>query len=294
MLSAGPPCPLASSIGAWMVTPSRYFTPMTDPADVPAADQSLESLRFAEDRRRFVLTAALLVTPTIAFMVSEVLAAGNAAGRLAPLLMLRIAGFALAGLLILAVLRLRTRARLGTVLMVGSFLAVALALAVHALRPVDSLSPFFFELFLLVCLYQIHPVRWRSQAIAASALTLGVFVMLALRSDWTLTVERNAIITIFLAANVLGVVTGRARAGAERREEEYVEREQRVRKTLEETLLELRVLREILPICSHCRRVRDEHGAWAGLEEYIRRHTDSKFSHGICQDCAEQHLADVV
>ncbi len=274
--------------------PGRYFTPMTDPSDISAADQSLESLRFAEDRRRFVLTTALLVTPTIAFMVSEVLTADQAAGRLAPLLMLRVAGFALAGLLILTVLRLRSRTHFGAVLMVGSFLAVALALAVHVLRPANSLSPFFFELFLLVCLYYIHPVRWRSQAVVAGTLTLGVFAMLALRSDWTLIVERHAIITIFLAANVLGIMSGQARAGAERREEEYVEREQGVRKILEETLLELRVLREILPICSHCRNVRDDRGVWSGLEDYVRRHTDSRFSHGICPDCARRHYSEVI
>ena len=100
--------------------------------------------------------------------------------------------------------------------------------------------------------------------------------------------------TIFAAANVLGAMTGRAREVAERHEEDYVEQERIARETLTEALLELRVLREILPICSHCRRVRDEHGAWAGLEEYVRHHTDAEFSHGICPDCAEQHLANAI
>lgn len=263
------------------------------PTDLPSAFESLQSLRFAADRRRFVLTVVLAVMPTAAYVVSDAILAMGDPRLASPLLLLRLGGFALAALLILAVLRLRDAGRFGIVLTLGSSLAAALTVAAHALRPANTLSPFFFDLFLLICLYWIHPARWRAQMFPAGLLTAGVFALLALHSDGTLIVERIAIVTTFAAANVLGVMTGRAREVAERREEEYVEQEHLARETLTETLLELRVLRAILPICSHCRRVRDEHGAWAGLEEYIRRHTDSEFSHGICPDCAEQHLADV-
>ena len=51
------------------------------------------------------------------------------------------------------------------------------------------------------------------------------------------------------------------------------------------------VLEGLLPICSYCRRIRDDHGAvanevrWYDVESYIVRNTDAKFTHGICPEC---------
>lgn len=53
-------------------------------------------------------------------------------------------------------------------------------------------------------------------------------------------------------------------------------------------------LEKLLPICSHCRRVRDDQGYWAQVEEYIRRHLDTEFTHGICPDCVREHFPDVI
>lgn len=55
--------------------------------------------------------------------------------------------------------------------------------------------------------------------------------------------------------------------------------------TLEQALDELRVLRGIIPICCHCGKVRDNEGAWSGLESYVAEHSEAQFSHGICEDC---------
>ena len=53
-----------------------------------------------------------------------------------------------------------------------------------------------------------------------------------------------------------------------------------------ETLLkELKILRSLLPICSGCRRIRDENGKWWPLEFYIERQTRSRITHTICPDC---------
>jgi len=61
---------------------------------------------------------------------------------------------------------------------------------------------------------------------------------------------------------------------------------------LKKTLKELKRLRGIIPICSHCQKVRNDDGGWQMLEEYIREHTDADFSHGICQECAKNLYPD--
>jgi len=53
----------------------------------------------------------------------------------------------------------------------------------------------------------------------------------------------------------------------------------------EKLLEENRMLREILPICSSCRRIRDENDRWWPLDRYVERHTGSSMSHTICPDC---------
>jgi PAS domain S-box-containing protein len=67
------------------------------------------------------------------------------------------------------------------------------------------------------------------------------------------------------------------------------EREQLVRDLLA-ALAEVRTLRAILPICSYCRKVRDDEDYWHSVEGYISQHTDMKFSHGVCPDCFENEV----
>ena len=49
--------------------------------------------------------------------------------------------------------------------------------------------------------------------------------------------------------------------------------------------IEVKRLEKLLPICSGCRRIRDKAGKWWPIEEYIRSHTDSDFTHTICPEC---------
>ena len=55
---------------------------------------------------------------------------------------------------------------------------------------------------------------------------------------------------------------------------------------------EIKTLRDILPICSFCKKIRDDKGYWTKVEEYIIRHTDMQFSHGICLECAKEHYPE--
>lgn len=52
-------------------------------------------------------------------------------------------------------------------------------------------------------------------------------------------------------------------------------------------LKEVKTLRSLLPICSGCKRIRDENGKWWPLDAYIRSVTDSEFTHTICLDCKD-------
>lgn len=69
----------------------------------------------------------------------------------------------------------------------------------------------------------------------------------------------------------------------------------RLRQNLEEkntrlqaALKENKVLKDILPICSSCKQIRDDEGYWNQFEEYVTEHSNTQFSHSICPVCMEK------
>jgi hypothetical protein len=64
-----------------------------------------------------------------------------------------------------------------------------------------------------------------------------------------------------------------------------------VRKRVKE---EGKVLQGLLPICSYCKKIRDDEGYWQQVERYIAARSEADFSHGMCPDCGIQHFPDFV
>ncbi|MCG8617729.1 MAG: GAF domain-containing protein [Desulfobacterales bacterium] len=58
---------------------------------------------------------------------------------------------------------------------------------------------------------------------------------------------------------------------------------------LQKALANVKTLKGLIPICSHCKKIRDDQGYWNQLEDYLDQHSDAKLSHGICRDCARKH-----
>jgi hypothetical protein len=57
---------------------------------------------------------------------------------------------------------------------------------------------------------------------------------------------------------------------------------------LTEALQRVKTLSGLLPICSSCKKIRNNEGSWEQVETYIKRRTDTEFTHGICPDCVRQ------
>ena len=63
---------------------------------------------------------------------------------------------------------------------------------------------------------------------------------------------------------------------------------------LEEALANLKTLRGLIPICAHCKKIRDDRGFWQQVETYVMQHSDAQFSHGICPECVKIHFPECV
>ena len=57
---------------------------------------------------------------------------------------------------------------------------------------------------------------------------------------------------------------------------------------LQEALAEVKTLSGLLPICSSCKKIRDDKGYWNQIESYISKYSEAEFSHGICPECAKK------
>jgi PAS domain S-box-containing protein len=57
---------------------------------------------------------------------------------------------------------------------------------------------------------------------------------------------------------------------------------------LQEALAQVKTLRGLVPICAHCKKIRNDAGYWQQVEVYVRDHSEAEFSHGICPDCMEK------
>lgn len=68
----------------------------------------------------------------------------------------------------------------------------------------------------------------------------------------------------------------------------------RVEQQLRSALADVRRLSGMLPICAHCKNIRDDEGYWQTVESYLGTHSEAEFSHGLCPDCLREHYGEVM
>ncbi|TAN42412.1 MAG: PAS domain S-box protein [Nitrospirae bacterium] len=71
-----------------------------------------------------------------------------------------------------------------------------------------------------------------------------------------------------------------------------MEERERLIGELREAVVTIKTLQGILPICSSCKKIRDDKGYWSQLEKYITEHSSAEFSHSICPDCTKKLYPD--
>ncbi len=62
---------------------------------------------------------------------------------------------------------------------------------------------------------------------------------------------------------------------------------------LEQALAQVKQLEGIIPICMHCKKIRDDKNSWQQLEQYISDHSEALFSHGVCPQCLASHYSHI-
>jgi PAS domain S-box-containing protein len=95
---------------------------------------------------------------------------------------------------------------------------------------------------------------------------------------------RNGAGQIVGASTIARDISDRKRAERER---------ERLAAELQKAMGEVKTLSGLLPICAHCKKIRDDKGYWNQIELYVREHSSASFTHSICPECSRTHFAEL-
>jgi hypothetical protein len=116
-------------------------------------------------------------------------------------------------------------------------------------------------------------------AIGATLLSLLLAYVIILRSRLQhKTVELSITVDTLHTKNTLLIDEMAARSYVEREKEELTTE-------LKRTIENIRIMSGMLPICSNCKKIRDDRGFWNNVETFISRYSNAEFTHSICPDC---------
>ncbi|MFO7910742.1 MAG: PAS domain S-box protein [Desulfotignum sp.] len=97
------------------------------------------------------------------------------------------------------------------------------------------------------------------------------------------------LITVDPLFNNKGDMTGAVHIARDiSRQIEFQDERELLLKELKNALVHVKKLSGLLPICAHCKKIRDDQGYWNQIDSYIEKHSEAKFSHGICQECVDK------
>jgi two-component system cell cycle sensor histidine kinase/response regulator CckA len=91
----------------------------------------------------------------------------------------------------------------------------------------------------------------------------------------------------FILSTVIVLLLFKENKTSVERKRAEAEREKLI-KELQDAIARINKLNGLLPICAHCKKIRDDKGYWNQIESYIREHSEAEFSHGICPECAQK------
>ena len=101
-----------------------------------------------------------------------------------------------------------------------------------------------------------------------------------------------AIASLIVFSSTIGSELERRMRDIAERKRVQEEREKLIAQ-LQEALSRVKLLSGMLPICAHCKKVRDDKGYWNQIEVFVREHSEAEFSHGICPECLKSLYPDI-
>lgn len=258
----------------------------------PELETQFRERRLQQDVSQVVVVVAVVMAAVVVFGLADLRSA--APNDLSGLLSFARAVVLAASVALMVMLRRSPSVgRYDAAVLVWMLLVAGDLLIVNATRPGAPALNAALDIMAIVGVYVVVPVPLHLQAGPALVATAGYFGLWGLSGAPTDIVEKVVVSGCFALAHILGILGSHHTHRLARSQYTALLREQEAKGKLERALSEIRVLKGIIPICSHCRKVRSDSGFWEQVEGYVRKHADVDFSHSICPQCAAEHYPDV-
>jgi len=162
-------------------------------------------------------------------------------------------------------------------------------------RPPMYVVGFFLSVLSpMLLVYFVLPLPLLWQVTVCLLGLVGDLYLVVLRQAALDPVSQRAIVVNFVLANFTGAMVAWHMHRLRRRQFVALQREISLRSGLEEAMSQVKMLQGYLPICAHCKSVRNDEGYWQQVEVYVREHSLAEFTHGICPRCMKEHFGDAV
>ena len=161
-----------------------------------------------------------------------------------------------------------------TAFTIALILAIVLLIVTYITGGIGNCGPLWFFVFPLAALVLLGPIR--GTVASLSPIAIALLLQVPPLSNLMRTSYDSAF--VFFHTSIYIVVFLMALS--------YELQRERAKK-------EIRELRGLLPICSSCKRIRDDKGYWNQIEDYIQNRSEAHFSHGLCSDCAQRLYPDL-
>lgn len=254
-----------------------------------------DEIRLESDRRLAISVVTILLGVNLVFVILNLRDSGPNVTAIPPVVIVRLIGVFVAAVVVAFLCSAKSQRSLEEVSFGGSVAVVILLLVIQALVPANDIPSVAFDLVFVNTLFIALPSRPALQAIPVTMLCAGAALMLWIRPGSGLDDgDKLRFAIFFVAAIALGYVASvrRFELWSDLILARHAEWESAIE--ADRAKCELQTLRGIIPICSHCNRVRIEDGRlWEAVDMYVSRRTDAAFSHGVCPDCLTVHYPNV-
>ncbi|MFI5231190.1 MAG: hypothetical protein ACHQSE_01635 [Gemmatimonadales bacterium] len=253
-----------------------------------------EEIRLESERRLAISTVTIILGLDLAVMILDLRSAGPGLTSVPPVIAIRLFGVLLAAIVTGALSAAKTRRALELTIFFAAVVVVAIVVSIRSISPVNDLHAFAFDLVYIATLFVALPTRPALQLVPVTLVCAAAAVRIFDFGRPMDTGDRVYFAIMYLAAVGIGFLATVRRHELGRNLSAARKAEVEAAKDAERANRELQTLRGIIPICSHCHRVRIEDGRlWEAVDMYVSRRTDAAFSHGVCPDCLVEHYPNV-
>ncbi|HRW78857.1 MAG TPA: hypothetical protein P5207_09340 [Candidatus Sabulitectum sp.] len=174
-------------------------------------------------------------------------------------------------------------------------LLFAFFLALALIGGKDGTAIVWTLLYPSVAVYLSGTKRGFFLSLAFLAALVGVFLagnsVPFILADYPSSLEIR-IVAVYITITLLSLIAEELRSRIHRNMRESSLEKEKAIEELHRSMKEIKTLRGILPICLHCKKIRDDDGYWQAVDQYIHSRTEAEFSHALCPDCLKKHYPE--